>query len=128
MLERACLAVEQAAEGGGVFPEVLFEVARHWHEMADEAGAANPNSDIAVSTPQQCMVTSHLRRESDSPSVIGAAVALPQVCSYWLNSSSDLNIDNDLLRYRCSIHFSILVWKTDLLHLHCKFLRNAAWR
>ena len=33
MLERACLAVESAAQGGGVYPEVLFEVARKWFEL-----------------------------------------------------------------------------------------------
>lgn len=33
MLEEACLAVEKAAERGGVYPEVLFRVARHWHEL-----------------------------------------------------------------------------------------------
>ncbi len=27
MLEKACMAVEEAAKGGGVYPEVLFEVA-----------------------------------------------------------------------------------------------------
>lgn len=31
MLERACLAVESAAKGGGVYPEVLFDVARRWY-------------------------------------------------------------------------------------------------
>ncbi|XP_076055750.1 zinc finger SWIM domain-containing dorado isoform X2 [Oratosquilla oratoria] len=33
MLENACLAVESAAKGGGVYPEVLFSVARRWHEL-----------------------------------------------------------------------------------------------
>jgi len=37
MLEKACLAVEGAAKGGGVYPEVLFHVAKRWHELADEA-------------------------------------------------------------------------------------------
>ncbi|XP_054168196.1 zinc finger SWIM domain-containing protein 8-like [Oppia nitens] len=36
MLERACLAVESAAKGGGVYPEVLFEVARKWYELYEE--------------------------------------------------------------------------------------------
>jgi hypothetical protein len=30
MLEKACLTVETAAKGGGVYPEVLFDVARQW--------------------------------------------------------------------------------------------------
>ncbi|XP_050667578.1 zinc finger SWIM domain-containing protein 8 homolog isoform X2 [Leptidea sinapis] len=33
MLERACLIVEAAAKGGGVYPEVLYTVARYWHEL-----------------------------------------------------------------------------------------------
>lgn len=37
MLERACLAVESAAKGGGVYPEVLFEVARKWFELYEES-------------------------------------------------------------------------------------------
>ena len=37
MLERACLAVESAAKGGGVYPEVLFEVARKWYELYEES-------------------------------------------------------------------------------------------
>ncbi|CAG9823361.1 unnamed protein product, partial [Phaedon cochleariae] len=32
-LERACLTVEQAAKGGGVYPEVLFQVAKYWYEL-----------------------------------------------------------------------------------------------
>lgn len=33
MLERACLTVEKAAKGGGVYPEVLFQVAKYWYEL-----------------------------------------------------------------------------------------------
>ncbi|XP_055711055.1 zinc finger SWIM domain-containing protein 8 homolog isoform X3 [Phlebotomus papatasi] len=33
MLERACVTVENAAKSGGVYPEVLFQVARYWYEL-----------------------------------------------------------------------------------------------
>ncbi|XP_037921844.1 zinc finger SWIM domain-containing protein 8-like, partial [Hermetia illucens] len=33
MLERACITVENAAKGGGVYPEVLFQVAKYWYEL-----------------------------------------------------------------------------------------------
>ncbi|XP_026286597.1 zinc finger SWIM domain-containing protein 8 homolog isoform X2 [Frankliniella occidentalis] len=33
MLEQSCLTVETAAKGGGVYPEVLFQVARYWYEL-----------------------------------------------------------------------------------------------
>merc|ERR1719220_676487 len=46
MLENACLAVEKAATGGGVYPEVMFEVARHWYDLYkpdhDALGASSP--------------------------------------------------------------------------------------
>ena len=50
LLERACLAVENAAHGGGVYPEVLFEVAKHWfylHEQSQSgSAAASRKSDV----------------------------------------------------------------------------------
>jgi len=33
MMEIACLTVEMAAKNGGVFPEVLFSVAKHWFDL-----------------------------------------------------------------------------------------------
>ncbi|XP_011500234.1 PREDICTED: zinc finger SWIM domain-containing protein 8 [Ceratosolen solmsi marchali] len=33
MLEKACITVENTAKGGGVYPEVLFQVAKYWYEM-----------------------------------------------------------------------------------------------
>ena len=36
-LEQACLAVESAAKGGGVSPEVLFDVAHKWYELYKES-------------------------------------------------------------------------------------------
>lgn len=33
MLEHSCLTVETAAKGGGVYPEVLFQVAKYWYEL-----------------------------------------------------------------------------------------------
>lgn len=33
MLEKSCLTVETAAKGGGVYPEVLFDVARQWFSL-----------------------------------------------------------------------------------------------
>ncbi|XP_028131047.1 zinc finger SWIM domain-containing protein 8 homolog isoform X1 [Diabrotica virgifera virgifera] len=33
MLEHACHTVENAAKGGGVYPEVLFQVAKYWYEL-----------------------------------------------------------------------------------------------
>lgn len=33
MLEKACITVENTAKGGGVYPEVLFQVAKYWYEL-----------------------------------------------------------------------------------------------
>lgn len=33
MLEKACVTVEHTAKGGGVYPEVLFQVAKYWYEL-----------------------------------------------------------------------------------------------
>ena len=42
LLEQACLAVESAAKGGGVYPEILFEVARKWYELYEESLQGSP--------------------------------------------------------------------------------------
>nr|XP_039261702.1 zinc finger SWIM domain-containing protein 8-like isoform X1 [Styela clava] len=55
MLEKANIAVEQAGRGGGVYPEVLFEVARKWqwlHEKTHNRESRNP------SPPQYVVPTS----------------------------------------------------------------------
>ena len=36
LLEQACKAVESAADGGGVYPEVLFEVAKLWEHLYEQ--------------------------------------------------------------------------------------------
>ncbi|XP_025198718.1 zinc finger SWIM domain-containing protein 8-like [Melanaphis sacchari] len=43
MMEIACLTVEMAAKGGGVFPEVLFSVAKHWFDLYMRN--SNPDED-----------------------------------------------------------------------------------
>ena len=48
MLEKACEAVEKAARSGGVFPEVMFEVAKHWYELHNKH---LPIGNNAMATP-----------------------------------------------------------------------------
>lgn len=47
MLEKACMAVEEAAKGGGVYPEVLFEVAHQWYWLYEQSmgGGAGQQRD-----------------------------------------------------------------------------------
>ncbi|XP_064625296.1 zinc finger SWIM domain-containing protein 8-like isoform X2 [Lineus longissimus] len=66
-LERACLAVESAAKDGGVYPEVLFDVAKRWYELYEEtatavsqaAGGAQNNTvhieEVEMAPPQAVM-------------------------------------------------------------------------
>ncbi|VDK62505.1 unnamed protein product [Onchocerca ochengi] len=52
MLEKACRAVEQAAEKDGVYPEVLFKVARHWFDLfMDSESGNNPQTSFQNTIP-----------------------------------------------------------------------------
>ncbi|KAK6110582.1 hypothetical protein QQG55_40330 [Brugia pahangi] len=54
MLEKACRAVEQAAEKDGVYPEVLFKVARHWFDLfIDSESVSSPQTSFQNAIPQQ---------------------------------------------------------------------------
>ncbi|XP_052901227.1 zinc finger SWIM domain-containing protein 8 homolog [Anopheles moucheti] len=73
MLERACIMVETAAKGGGVYPEVLFQVSRYWYELYlrnTPGGEMEPDE-------QQDVVLSllHLVESNGDGSVLGAAIA-----------------------------------------------------
>lgn len=45
ILEKACLAVENAAKDGGVYPEVLFMVARQWYMLYTESVGNEATND-----------------------------------------------------------------------------------
>uniref|UniRef100_A0A1I8EKE8 SWIM-type domain-containing protein n=2 Tax=Wuchereria bancrofti TaxID=6293 RepID=A0A1I8EKE8_WUCBA len=54
MLEKACRAVEQAAEKDGVYPEVLFKVARHWFDLfIDSESVSSPQTSFQNAIPPQ---------------------------------------------------------------------------
>lgn len=44
LLDQACQAVESAARGGGVYPEVLFDVAKHWFYLHEKNQTSSTNS------------------------------------------------------------------------------------
>jgi len=46
MLEKACVTVESAAKGGGVCPEVLFDVARQWFSLYQKVSQCHWNFEI----------------------------------------------------------------------------------
>lgn len=41
LLDQACQAVESAARGGGVYPEVLFDVAKHWFYLHETSSSSS---------------------------------------------------------------------------------------
>lgn len=53
MMEIACLTVEMAAKGGGVCPEVLFSVAKHWFDLYMRV------SDFSMLYSQRSVLTHH---------------------------------------------------------------------
>jgi hypothetical protein len=55
MLEKACLAVEEAARGGGVYPEVMFTVAKYWYELykAHSPPGSRPGEELQQQQQQQ---------------------------------------------------------------------------
>nr|XP_011443902.2 zinc finger SWIM domain-containing protein 8 [Crassostrea gigas] len=96
MLERACLAVESAAKGGGVYPEVLFDVARQWFELSEEAAKTNEASNVSRNHSHQAELdsdnsnSSSLATERQSP--LGLQV-LP------MSSSSNHQVSNQVVSH-----------------------------
>ena len=86
MLERACLAVESAAKGGGVYPEVLFDVAKRWYELYEEA-LQGPNAVHVALRPDLDEVQAVIQvpgnvqgPESQSPPLMQLVPAGPVQC------------------------------------------------
>ena len=48
MLQQACLAAEGAAKGGGVYPEVLFDVAHRWYSLYEEVAQVRAGDEMMV--------------------------------------------------------------------------------
>ena len=69
LLEQGCQAVESAARGGGVYPEVLFEVAKHWYHL-HEKNQTN-NSSASRSGKSESRSRSSLNRSSQSVATSG---------------------------------------------------------
>lgn len=69
MLERACLTVENAAKGGGVYPEVLFQVARYWYELylKNSPGGEHEYDDLSMPHIDQNMQLCSLMEHHEMP-------------------------------------------------------------
>lgn len=59
MLEHACLTVENAAKGGGVYPEVLFQVAKYWYELYIRHTPGGEQLIDSELSPHDALIDSH---------------------------------------------------------------------
>ena len=56
MLEKACMAVEEAAKGGGVYPEVLFEVAHQWFWLYEQTAGGSSTAREGATRDRKSVV------------------------------------------------------------------------
>uniref|UniRef100_A0A7N6A2Y3 SWIM-type domain-containing protein n=1 Tax=Anabas testudineus TaxID=64144 RepID=A0A7N6A2Y3_ANATE len=92
MLEKACMAVEEAAKGGGVYPEVLFEVAHQWYwlyeqsvgggsgQQRETSGRCGANGGSGRRPPESsCVLESGVNMESPGVATVTASVTAAAV-------------------------------------------------
>uniref|UniRef100_A0A3B4UT14 Zinc finger, SWIM-type containing 8 n=1 Tax=Seriola dumerili TaxID=41447 RepID=A0A3B4UT14_SERDU len=92
MLEKACMAVEEAAKGGGVYPEVLFEVAHQWYwlyeqsvgggsgQQRETSGRCGANGGSGRRPPESsCVLDSGANMESTGVATVTASVTAAAV-------------------------------------------------
>ena len=65
LLDQACQAVESAARGGGVYPEVLFDVARQWYYLHEQSQASSSTSRTSAKSETR---TRSFQSRSSQPS------------------------------------------------------------
>ena len=80
LLDSGCQAVECAARGGGVYPEVLFEVARHWfylHEQSQSSSSSRTHKNESRSRISQARTS-----QSSVPTQSSSVSSLLQQSSF----------------------------------------------
>ncbi|XP_018670723.2 zinc finger SWIM domain-containing protein 8 [Ciona intestinalis] len=88
MLEKACHAVEQAGRGGGVYPEVLFDVARQWewiHRTVNEEGG---NAGNEVARPATAPVSVNTTISSPSNTVLPVVTMAPRTVTHTVSGQT----------------------------------------
>ncbi|XP_064602732.1 zinc finger SWIM domain-containing protein 8-like isoform X2 [Liolophura sinensis] len=76
MLERACLAVESAAKGGGVYPEVLFDVAKRWYDLSEQASAVGASGNVRDRNHREAHAAG-VDHSTDQPAVAQPEIPVP---------------------------------------------------
>lgn len=82
MLEKACMAVEEAAKGGGVYPEVLFEVAHQWYWLYEQS--IGGSSGLQREASSRCGANGGSGRRPQEPSCVldnGTTMEAPGVAT-----------------------------------------------
>ena len=74
MLEKACMAVEEAAKGGGVYPEVLFEVAHQWFWLYEQTAGGSSTAREGATSCSASGAHPPQRKHRDHKWVGGAAL------------------------------------------------------
>ena len=75
-LERACLAVESAAKSGGVYPDVLFDVAKRWYELYEESAAGGRHKTVAASSTSAAAAANVVLAADDAAQALVPAVSV----------------------------------------------------
>ena len=79
LLDQACQAVESAARGGGVYPEVLFDVAKHWFYLHEKNQSNSSPSRLAKSESRsRGSIMRSTQSASSAPPVSPFVPQLPQ--------------------------------------------------
>ncbi|XP_043499064.1 zinc finger SWIM domain-containing protein 8 homolog isoform X7 [Polistes fuscatus] len=77
MLEKACITVENTAKGGGVYPEVLFQVAKYWYELYIRHTPGGEQQDEMPHDSLQLDLNSALLVEPGPPVDLSAGQMIP---------------------------------------------------
>ncbi|XP_011305691.1 zinc finger SWIM domain-containing protein 8 isoform X1 [Fopius arisanus] len=78
MLEKACITVENTAKGGGVYPEVLFQVAKYWYELYLRHTPGGEQQDEIPHENLQLDASGGLLVEPGPPVDLNASQMMPQ--------------------------------------------------
>jgi hypothetical protein len=73
MLEKACEAVEKAARGGGVYPDVMFEVAKHWFDLYNKNLPTVATNNLMNTPPPQTATLPPTQPSHDALMAMAAA-------------------------------------------------------
>ena len=89
LLDQACQAVESAARGGGVYPEVLFDVAKHWFHLHErnQANSGPPTRPAKSESRNRSVLTRSSQPAASSSQSPPLSPFLPQIPQFTIPGS-----------------------------------------